>query len=295
MTRTTTGRSWRRISVLLAVTAAVLLGTATAAAADPTAGGDGDTVIIRDDDTTTDPTGPGNDGPAVIRIPKPYKEYRYIPACSANDVEGGADVLCGQAVSSCPREGDIRYRVYTRQHDADGSVAEGADWELLPGTQCRGPNDPDEGGPVVITTADIADEARKAAPATTVNVEPTTRSFVNVPNNFFADSASVEASVEVLGQTIGLTFAPNGFTWAFGDGTTGTGAGVQGAPVGAPGAVEHAYRRSGTVSVTLTRTFEVTYTAPGGVTGTIPGGVRNTSAPYALQVGEIQSLVTKVR
>ncbi len=76
----------------------------------------------------------------------------------------------------------------------------------------------------------------------------------------------------------------------------GTGAGVKASPVGGPGAVEHLYRRTAKVEVTLTRTFEVTYTAPGGVTGTLPApGVSNTSAPTPLEVGEIQTLVTDGR
>jgi hypothetical protein len=300
----------RRVRSLLAVLpAAVVVSTlavvgvpAIAAAADsdgPGISGDGDTAVITDGDSSSEQTGGGGNGgggQTVIKIPKPYKEYLYVPNCSANDAEGGADALCGAAVYTCPRDGDIRYRVYTRQHDADGSVAEGADWEVQPGTVCRGPNDPPEGGPVVITTADIADEARKAAPATVVHVEPATKTYVNVPTNFYADDAAQGATVEVLGQQIALQFRPTGFTWSFGDGAKGTGAGVKNSPVGGPGAVEHLYRRSAKVEVTLTRTFEVTYTAPGGVTGTLPApGVSNTSAPTPLEIGEIQTLVTDGR
>lgn len=296
-------RMRRPLGFAVAAAVLVVLIPAAAVAGDDDGGFsgnvDGDEAVIGGNDpgsTTGTPgnNGDGGGGSTVIRIPKPYKEYRYVPNCSANDVEGGADALCGSAVYTCP-EGEIRYRVYTRQHDADGSVAEGADWEAG-GTVCRGPNDPPEGGPVVITTADIADEARKAAPVTVVHVEPATKTYVNVPTNFYADAAAQGASVQVLGQTIALQFRPTGFAWSFGDGSSGSGAGVKDAAVGAAGAVEHLYRRSAKVQVTLTRTFEVTFTAPGGVTGTLPApGVSNTSAPTALEVGEIQTLVTDGR
>lgn len=294
-------RFGRRVGV--AITAAVLVMLApTAAVAGGDDGGfggngDGDEAVINGTDPGSTTGTPGNNGnggggSTVIRIPKPYTEYKYVPNCSANAPEGGADALCGSAVYTCPDEGDIRYRVYTREHNADGSLSDGPDWKAG-GTVCRGPNDPPEGGPVVITTADIADEARKAAPATVVHVEPATKTYVNVPTNFYADAAAQGASVQVLGQTIALQFRPTGFAWSFGDGSSGSGAGVKDASVGAADAVEHLYRRSAKVQVTLTRTFEVTYTAPGGVTGTLPApGVSNTSAPTALEVGEIQTLVT---
>lgn len=288
-------RTLRRTALLVVTLVTVVLATAAAAAADPDISGDDDTVVIGDGDNSSGQTGGGGGGggSTVVTIPKPYKEYRYVPNCSANAPEGGADALCGAAVYTCPGDGEIRYLVYTLQHDADGSVAEGADWVLVPGSVCRGPNDPPEGGPIVITTQDIADEARKAAPATVVHVEPITMTYVKIPTNFYADSAGFDTAVEVLGQRIALRFEPSGFAWSFGDGASGTGAGVKQAPVGGAGAVEHAYRRSADVEVTLTRTFDVTFTAPGGVTGMLPApGVSNTSAPYALRVGEIQSLVT---
>lgn len=302
LTRTSTTRfafTARRL-VLPLVAAAVLVAVPSSASAgddDPVYGGnaDGDDAVINGSQNGTGQTGSGGSSNPVFTVPKPYKEYRYIPACSANTPEGGPDSLCGAAVYTCPDDGDIRYRVYTRQHDANGDVADGADFEYV-GTQCRGVDDPPEGGPVQITTADIRDEARKAAPDTVVNVEPGNRSYVNVPTNFYAESAAQDATVQVLGQTIALRFEPSGFTWTYGDGSTGSGAGVKNAPVGGPGAVEHAYLRSGDVNITLARTFTVTFTLPGGQTGTLPApGVSNTSDPYPLGIGEIQSVVTKVR
>lgn len=289
----------RRLVVAF-LTASVLVAAPTSAFAgddDPVFGGNGsgDEAVIDGSQGGGNQSGSGDSSPAVYTVPKPYKEYRYIPACSQNTVDGGEDNLCGSAVYTCPDDGDIRYRVYTRQHEANGDVAPGADFEYV-GTQCRGPNDPDEGGPIQITTADILDEARKAAPATEVHVEPGARSYVNVPTNFYADNGVENASVQVLGQTIALRFEPSGYTWTYGDGATGSGAGIENARVGAPGAVEHAYLRSGDVAITLARTFTVTFVLPGGQTGTLPApGVSNTSEPYPLEIGEIQTVVTRVR
>lgn len=285
---------FRRTATVLA--AILIVAMPTAAWADPEIDitGGGDTVTGTGTDSTSTPTGGGGSN-GVYTLPKPYKEYRYVPACSQNSVDLGGDNLCGGAIYTCPDDGDIRYRVYTLQHDANGDVADGADFEYV-GTLCRGADDPPEGGPVQITTADIREEASKVAPVTTVHVEPGNRSYVNVPTNFYADSAGQDASIQILGQTIGLRFEPSGYTWTYGDGSTGSGAGVKNAPVGGPGAVEHAYVRSGDVDITLTRTFAVTFTLPGGQTGTLPApGVSNTSEPYPLEIGEIQTVVTRVR
>ncbi len=246
--------------------------------------------VTDSDSSQTD--GPSGGGDAVVTIPEPYLEYKYIPNCSQNALEGGADALCGPAVSTCPDEGDIRYRVFTLQHEANGDVAPGAEFEEN-GTQCRGPDDEEEGGPVQITVADIRDEATKAAPVPDVNVEPETRSYVNLPTNVFADDETVDVTVQVLGQAIALSFEPTGWAWDFGDGGSGSGQGVENARVGQSGAVEHEYRGSGDVSITLTRTYAVTFTVPGGAPTPLTGpGITGTSEPYPLEVREIQATVT---
>lgn len=284
---------------------AVVIASATLAAS-PAVAGDGDgtdfsgntdggDVVIGGQQDGSDGGGSGGaGGDVVVTIPKPYLEYKYVPACSANAPEGGADALCGQAVYTCPEDRDIRYRVYTRQHLANGDVAPGADFEALPDTVCRGADDPPEGGPVQITTADIRDEARKAAPIPEVNVEPEDRSYVNLPTNVYASGDSVGATVTVLGQTIALTFEPTAWAWDFGDGGRASGQGIEGARVGQAGAVEHSYRRSGDASITVTRTYAVTFTVPGGQPTPLPGGVTATSEPYPLEIREIQATVTEL-
>ena len=46
--------------------------------------------------------------------------------------------------------------------------------------------------------------------------------------------------------------------------------GVEGADVGAPGAVEHAYARQGSYAITTTTTYDLTFVLPGQGAQTIP-------------------------
>ena len=198
------------------------------------------------------------------------------------------------ATSTCrgANEGDINFRVYTRKMKANGDPD--GDWEYQ-GLQCRGADDPPEGGPPVITTFMIRDAAQEAVPASEVNSEPGETSYVNVPTNFFTDGDAVTATVQVLGIPIVITFDPVSVSWAFGDGGSGTGAGIEAAAVGQPGAVEHEYARQGDYSITVSRSFNVSARLPGGQTLSLPAPVTSTSEPYQLEVGEIQSVVTRVR
>lgn len=221
--------------------------------------------------------------------PQPWKEHRYVPACSFNGPERGGDVMCGVAANSCPEDRDIRYQHWWRWVYPDGHKD---GWQFA-GTECRGPDEPKETEPA-ITPETVVDQARASAPDSEVHVQPEGRTYVNVPTNFYADGDAVTVPVSVFGNPIPVRFAPSSFEWDFGDGGTGTGPGVADAEVGQDGAVEHAYERSGEFGVTLTRTFTISFTLPDGSTHTVPGEVSSTSAPYPLQVGEVQSVVQDV-
>ncbi|MDX6232514.1 MAG: hypothetical protein QOH68_1498 [Nocardioidaceae bacterium] len=258
----------------------------SAASAEKVCHTEGEKLVCVDTSTHTDPgTQP------VYADPRPWTEHRYIPTCSANAPEGGADALCGAAVSTCPEDGDIRYWNYTRTVYPDNRQP--SEWKRG-ASVCRGLDDPVEGGPPVITTQMIREAAQQAAPETVVRVEPETTSYVNVPNNFYVDSAPRTTTVTLVGLAIPITFTPTTFSWSFGDGGSGSGAGVRQAAIGAPDAVEHEYRRQGDYAVTATRGFKVVATLPNGQVLTVDVPVTNTSAPYELGVGEIQSLVTKI-
>ena len=94
---TVSHRGASRLALQLVAVAAVVIGMAGSAAATdgPDISGDDDAVIIKDSDTGADQSS-GDDSSPIVTIPKPYKEYRYVPNCSANSVEGG-DVQFAQA------------------------------------------------------------------------------------------------------------------------------------------------------------------------------------------------------
>ena len=252
--------------------------------------GGGDVVDIgHGTNTPGSNTGPGTT--PIYTEPGPWTEYRYVPTCSVNAPEGGADALCMGAVATCD-DGEIRFWVYTRQMSADNKPL--SEWDQV-GVQCRGADDPAEGGPAQITEQMIFDQARQAAPKTVVHAEPVVKSYVNVPTNFYAEDEAVTTTVTVAGLDVDVRFTPTGFEWKFGDGGSGSGVGVKGAPVGGAGAVEHAFQRSGDYGITLTRTFAVKFRLPNGEIRDLSMPLSNTSAPYDLEIGEIQSLVTNVR
>jgi hypothetical protein len=279
----------RRMMIVAVAAIALLVFGAPAAMADPEVGGDEGTVVIEDNNTHTH-VEPGGD--PVYTVPVPYTEYRYVIACSINSPSNPDDVMCTGATAGCD-DGEMRYRVYTRERNADGSLADGAGWDAR-GSLCRGPDDPPEGGPEQITTVDISERAEEAAPESVVHVQPGDKSYVNVPTNFFAGTGTTDASVTVLGTQVDLQFDPAGYEWNFGDGGSAGGAGVKNAAVGAADAVEHGYQRRGEYGITLTRSFTVTYQIAGGPTGRLPSPVSSTSEEYPLQIGEVQTVVTRV-
>ena len=239
---------------------------------DPQTGGDGDYSGYEPS------TGP----------PQPVYESYYTPACSANGPpgQGNPDALCQGAGSICEAQGgdpgDLYMQVWRRE-------VPGGNWESM-GSECRGADEPTEEEPEA-TPEMVLDEAYAAAPRPTAHVQPGTRSFVNVPNNYFADAAGETVTVNVLGNPIQVTFTVNELTWDFGDGTSATGEGVKDASVGDPEAVEHAYARQGEYAITANTTVGVQFTLPNGQRISEPDAFSFSSEPVELPVGEIQTRV----
>lgn len=187
-------------------------------------------------------------------------------------------------------------RVWYHQERRDRTGGAWGEWESTGQTTgCIEPEEAPEEELPQITPEMIRDRARALAPVPVVSIEPATRTFVNIPTNFSAPGGGATRTVEILGRSVTITFTETSTTWNFGDGSTGTGDGVAGASVGQAGAVEHLYRRGGSVSVTASRSFAVSAQVPGAGTITLDEPIVATSAPYALAVGEIQSLVTGAR
>jgi hypothetical protein len=141
-----------------------------------------------------------------------------------------------------------------------------------------------------VTTEMVTEAARVTAPVNPPHVEPGTVSFVNIPNNYWTESPTVNDSVTVLRQVIPVVWTPTGTTWNFGDGSSATGDGVEGADVGAPGAIEHSYARQGSYDITTATTYNLSFVLPGQGAQTI-ALTSPPSPPVTLPVREIQTLV----
>jgi len=145
-----------------------------------------------------------------------------------------------------------------------------------------------------VTTEMVTDAARVTAPVSPPHVEPGTVSYVNIPNNFWTESPAVNDSVTVLGRTIPIVWTPTGTSWDFGDGAGATGEGVEGADVGAPGAIEHSYARQGSYDISTSTTYNLSFVLPGQGPQTI-SLTAPPSPPVTLTVREIQTLVDFTR
>lgn len=244
------------------------------------------------DDDTDNPQFPVETGPV--------KQYYRTPACSANGPPpGDPNALCRAAVNSpmCADD-EIRMRVFSRSVNRQtGEPVAGAagNWHSE-GTECSGPDDPPGGvEPPRITVEMVMGFAATHAPTAEVHMEPNGESWVNITNNFYIATDPISDTLTVLGIAIPVTYTPVSHTWNFGDEATASGAGIDNASVGQPGSVEHAYDREGDYNVTVTTDWSVTFTLPGQGQVTPPGTISSTSAAYPVTIGEIQSVVTKVR
>jgi len=154
------------------------------------------------------------------------------------------------------------------------------------------PGDPP--APPRVTTEMVVEAARLTAPTNPPHVEPGTVSYVNIPNNYWTESPTVNDSVTVVGRTIPLVWTPLSTTWDFGDGASATGDGVEGADVGAPGAIEHSYARQGSYDISTSTTYNLSFVLPGQGAQTI-ALTSPPSAPVTLPVREIQTVVDTTR
>ena len=179
--------------------------------------------------------------------------------------------------------------------DSCGSNWGGDGWnaQYAQPTPCAPTDDPEPGQPPApprVTAAMVVEAARVTAPVNPPHVEPGNESYVNIPNNYWAESPTVNDAVTVLGRTIPLVWTPTGTTWDFGDGGSATGDGVEGADVGAPGAIEHSYARQGDYDISTATTYNLTFVLPGQGAQTV-ALTAPPSPPVNLPVGEVQTRV----
>jgi len=218
------------------------------------AGGDVDVAVTRGVSATVPGRGNGTDGQAPGRTEWVAREERIAPACSANGVDG-PDVLCTNAVSSCP-DGQIRYWVWHRvtQHRlGPPRTSEIGEWKQEPGSYCLGSDDP--GVPDIARVLAQVQTAfdNLPLPKFGTQISPAPRTLVNIPTRLSAGSADAATfSPTLLGVRVTITARPTSWTWTFGDRTTAT----TSTPM-----TEHVYlepeRVGASVRVTWTGTFTV--------------------------------------
>jgi len=183
--------------------------------------------------------------------------------------------------------------------DSCGSNWGGDGWnaQYAEPTPCAPTDDPEPGDPPArprVTTEMVVQAASVTAPTNPPHVEPGNVSYVNIPNNYWTESPTVRDSITLLGQTIPLVWTPTGTTWDFGDGGSATGDGIEGAEVGAPGAIEHSYSRQGSYDISTSTTYNLTFVLPGQGAQTV-ALTSPPSPPVTLPVREIQTVVDATR
>jgi hypothetical protein len=209
--------------------------------------------------------------------PSVVYEYVWVLACPSNG-PGVRDTACTDALTSCPRKGDVRYWIYRRVVNHDGTTGP---WEALPGSYCRGADPPGapSGGSIVRA---FRWEFVPIA-GSVVATSPPDATLVHLPTVLYADTlATITPRVRLLGRTVGLTLHPVRWTWTFGDGSTPLVTRTPGAPYPST-AVTHRYAVAGTVDIAVAVTWAGTFTL-GRRTFAIPGSVVITGPATSLHV-----------
>ena len=234
-------------ALLLACTGVTVIGFAPTAQADDCGGisvGVGGHGAGESGSTcTTDEQPGGTTGPTQNQTPTgPWTKTLYVEECSdATLPDGTMPVSCPPI--PCQAEGELPYFIY--EQPMNGTQEAGQ--VVFAGEQCMAPG---EAQAPVITPQMVVDAAQQVAPEPVAQVQPGNRSYVNVPNNYWSEDTTETIDVNVAGTPISVTFLPTDDTWDFGDGAGATGSGIKDADVGAAGAVEHPYARSGSYSST---------------------------------------------
>lgn len=246
-----------RLVVLLLVAAVGWWGLAAAPAGAKTGCDTGGGVICKGKKRTPGPT------PGPPRAPQPgdtYQDTYETPACSINHAPpNDPGVLCMGAVSTCPRQGDMRMRVYTRLMRYDGSNWQPqGNWEPA-GTRCMGPRQQPQVTPALV----LVEVKRAGLPAGRVEVNPANaRTLVAFPTIFYTERGPYATTLTVVGQAVQIRALPTSYTWHWGDGASETTK-----DPGAPwptGHLSHVYDTADTFAVSVDVTYHIRWNAGAG-------------------------------
>ncbi|MBP2414609.1 hypothetical protein JOF48_003408 [Arthrobacter stackebrandtii] len=111
--------------------------------------------------------------------------------------------------------------------------------------------------------------------------------------NVWAEAATQNFQLNLLGQAVTITATPAAYTWDYGDGTLFGPTDVHGAPlhedrIGEQTRTSHVYTETGEKYINLTTHFNGTYTVNGGPELPIPGQGNIPSAPLWIKVWRAQ-------
>lgn len=202
----------------------------------------------------------------------PRYRYRYVVACTGNDLNEPNATLCEEATTQCaaPR------LLYWQYRSQDGTT-----WQYQ-GTRCLTRQEAQDGEALPGLT--LEDFRRLPIPAQEVLLEPGNGyALVGVPLNVVAGTAPALLQTQLLGAAVSVRATPVAWHWDFGDGTAL-------GPLADPGAAypalgtTHTYERGGTLTVTLTTTYAGEYSVDGGAFAPVPGTADVVSVPVPLDV-----------
>ena len=213
-------------------------------------------------------------------------ETAYVPTCPGNTPEDGSG-LCGAATTTCPRPGDTRVWVYTRQVSRS-TGQQLAPWRLRTpnGITCVGPDVPGI-DPLVAVVATVRREFQRfPLERAVVQTRPSGTTLVNATTivTTTADGRD-EVRKTILGLPVVVSAVAVSYTWHFGDGSAVTAGGGR-----APSVIEHVYRGASTQQLSLDITYGGTFTVGDSpVVYDVQGTAEIPGATTALQVAEART------
>jgi hypothetical protein len=141
-----------------------------------------------------------------------------------------------------------------------------------------------------ITTVVVRSELKNVDfPALAVQIQPKTRTLVNLKTIVYTKPVPVDQVVPILTWPVGVRASASSYTWTFGDGTTLTTTSA-GKPYPALDVV-HQYKKRAKVAVSVVVHYTARYQLPGSGWTTLPGTVDIPGPATALTVAEARPVL----
>ena len=214
----------------------------------------------------------------------PALEWAYVPACQLNGPPGsGLEALCPAATRSCPEEGAVRFREYSRPAGRDG-----VPWRLRR-VVCLTGGAFEAAAPPPFLVA-IERLKRLEYPGPQIRVAPG-KGLAHLESTFWtAARERLAGSVRAGPNLVEVEATVARYEWSFGDGhelvTT-----FPGRPWPRPGSIRHAYQDGGWYEVRLTAVWEGVFRVNGGPPRPIPGVEITRTSHRRYPVREIRTVL----